>query len=137
MHSPPPPPFDAIRAVLAVAVAGRSSDPKRSARGGGFQPASFDISRAHLYVPTRRRRDSVRFPPGTFESGGGDEQRNVGLLRRTMYGTLDAAAGWHRHHCDILRRADCEKGAVVWWWIALASVCRFSPEGYAADAEHL
>ena len=103
------PPLDAVRAVLAIAAAGQDSDPRNRFRGGGFQLACCDVARAHLYAPARRRV-FVRLPPEAFGDGGGPGEARVGLLRRTMYGTLDAAAERHRHYASVLERAGFAKG---------------------------
>ena len=63
----------------------------------------LDISRAHFHPPARREI-YIRLPPEDSSPG------LVGLLRRCMYGTRDAAQGWEDFYVDGLAKAGYKVG---------------------------
>jgi hypothetical protein len=95
------PPLEAMRALLAVAA---SEDPRKSK--DPFRIKVLDISRAHFCAPSVRRV-LIRLP---HEDPRSHEKRTCGILRKTMYGTLDAAREWEKHYGAVLLAAGFTKG---------------------------
>ena len=63
----------------------------------------LDVSRAHFH-PAATREVYVRLPEEDYEEG------KIGLLKKTMYGTRDAAAGWEEYYCDTYEEAGYKVG---------------------------
>ena len=74
-----------------------------------------DVSRAHCYADALRD-ENVRLPN---EDPKAKEQGVCGKLRKTMYGSLDAAQRWGEHYAQVLEAAGFSRGA--------ASPCHFLP----------
>ena len=101
------PPIEALRVLLVIAAAGCSE---------GQTPRKLlhiNVSRAHWY-PKAIRVVYVRLP---LEDPRGGDASVCGKLKKTMYGTLDAAQRWAEHYGTILVKADFVKG--------VASPCHF------------
>eukprot|EP00973_Karenia_brevis_P093239 12416353-Karenia_brevis.AAC.1 len=73
----------------------------------------IDVSRAHFYAKSQRKV-YIRLPEGDPRAGDG---QTCGLLQRTMYGTLDAAALWEEEYSKTLTAAGFTKG--------IANPCHF------------
>ena len=101
------PPLEALRLLVALAARG-SSKAKRARR-----ILLLDVSRAHWY-PDATREVYIRVPPEDPRSGEPDV---CGRLKRSMYGTLDAAQRWADHYTKILVDNGFMKGT--------ASPCHF------------
>ena len=96
----PTPPLDAMRALIARAAERYTSD------GRPLTLQLVDISRAHFYAPSVRDV-FVQLPQGDPMHG----KPNVcAKLRRTMYGTLDAAEQWARHYTSVLLKVGFVQG---------------------------
>ena len=91
----PTPPLDAMRAVIAHAAE------RVDAHGVPLTLQLIDISRAHFYA-TSVREVYVQLPAVDPQHGKPDI---CGLLRRTMYRTLDAAEQWAAHYTRVLQNA--------------------------------
>merc|ERR1712155_140521 len=96
----PTPPLDAMRVVIAHAVE------RVDAHGVPLTLQLIDISRAHFYAPSVREV-YVQLPFGDPQHGKAD---TCGRLRRTMYGTLDAAEQWGIHYTNVLLKAGFTQG---------------------------
>ena len=94
------PPLDTLRAVVAKAAE------RRNARGQSLFLQLIDISRAHFYAEAVRDV-YIQLPRGDPRHGEADL---CGKLRRTMYGTLDAAEQWAIHYTSVLTRAGFRQG---------------------------
>eukprot|EP00971_Amphidinium_carterae_P339978 6478084-Amphidinium_carterae.1 len=87
------PPLEGLKCLLSLFV-GHSVD-----MGTQRTLAFYDISRAHFHgVPLRRI--FVELPDEELEElrASGDDTPYVGLLRKTMYGTVDASNRWQAHY---------------------------------------
>ena len=58
--------------------------------------AVWGVSRAHFHPPALREV-YIKLPDEDAEPG------KVGILRKTMYGTRDAAAQWEKYYTDALK----------------------------------
>ena len=96
-------------AVLAARGSPKTKRPRRM--------LLLDVSRAHWY-PDAVREVYVKLPP---EDPRAHEPGICGKLKRSMYGTLDAAQRWAEHYTKILVEAGFIKGA--------ASPCHFYHPG--------
>eukprot|EP00974_Lingulodinium_polyedra_P004565 429083-Lingulodinium_polyedra.AAC.1 len=65
-----------------------------------------DVSRAYFHADVDRPV-LIELPIEDYEDG--DEYR-VGVLRKSMYGTRDAALNWEREYCRILAEMGLERG---------------------------
>ena len=94
------PTLESVSALLSLFVSHSQEETK-----GKRTVAMYDISRAHFHgVPVRRL--FVELPDeekGCLARGNGTDLEYVGLLRKCMYGTVDASARWHKHYAQILK----------------------------------
>lgn len=106
------PPLEALRCLVALAARESPGNP---------QPLRLylaDVSRAHFYAESQREV-YVELPREDPRSQDPDA---VGLLHRTMYGTLDAAEQWSRHYSERL----CQGGFIQ----GKANPCLFFHPGH-------
>ena len=101
------PPLETLRLLVALAARGspKTGKPRRI--------LLLDVSRAHWY-PDATREVYVRLPPEDPRAGEPDV---CGRLKRSMYGTLDAAQRWGEHYAKVLVDGGFVKGT--------ASPCHF------------
>ena len=91
------PPLEAFMALVSLWVA---LVPK------GYKLAMFDISRAHFYG-VAKREVYVELESEDLEQYGSDK---CGLLRKSMYGTQDAAQIWQEDYTGLLVGAGFRRG---------------------------
>ena len=104
------PPLETLRAIVAKAAStDKGADP--------IKLSLVDVSRAHFYA------DAVRdvFIKLPAEDPKASESGVCGKLRKTMYGTLDAAERWGAHYAKVLVDAGFVQGR--------ASPCLFHHPG--------
>ena len=82
----------------------------------------IDVRRAYIYAKARRRV-YVELPEG---DGGGPGNRQCGLLRKSLYGTLDAAQNWECELGGFLEKIGLRRGQ--------ASTCLYSEEARRISA---
>jgi hypothetical protein len=89
------PPLEGMKALASIFV-GHCHEADKGRR----HLAMYDISRAHFHG-TPLRRLFIELPAEEQEDikDGGDY---VGLLLKTMYGTVDASARWQAHYAKVL-----------------------------------
>ena len=75
------PPMEALKSIIFMAANHKEA----------FSVMHVDVSRAYFHVKAQRRG-------GTITSGGQNGHRcwKIGLLKKSMYGTRDAASNWER-----------------------------------------
>ena len=95
------PPLEALRALVALAA---REDPR--GRTDPLKISLADVSRAHFYSEAVRKV-FIELPKEDEQSKNPDM---VGLLLKTMYGTLDASEQWGLHYSLRLRRAGFVQG---------------------------
>ena len=95
------PPLEAFRIILAVAAKENPAKVRNP-----YRIKVIDIKRAHFYAKALRKV-LIKLPP---EDPRSKEADLYGLLLKTMYGTLDAAARWEAHYSTILVEGGCQKG---------------------------
>ena len=93
------PPLESVKALCSLFVS-------RAYEGEDMCLATYDSSRAHFYG-TPLRRLWVELPP---EDAVGDKGPVVGLLKRTMYGTVDASARWQSDYAALLTQEGFQQG---------------------------
>lgn len=102
------PPLETLRTLVARLA---SEDP--AGQADPYKAVHIDVSRAHFYA-TAVRDVYIELP-------GEDPKSQIpgacGKLRKTMYGTLDAAERWGEHYAEVLRDAGFTRGR--------ASPCHF------------
>ena len=97
------PPLEAVKALISIFV-GHCQEPSKGRRS----LMAFDISRAHFHgVPARRV--FVELPKEEHEDIK-DGVDYVGLLLKSMYGTVDASARWQAHYSQLLKEAGFAQG---------------------------
>jgi hypothetical protein len=96
------PPLEAMRVLIAMAAA----TPRKCRKADRLCIMLIDVARAHFYAKSKRRV-FIRLPPEDPRSG---EPGICGELERTMYGTLDAAAGWAEDYTGTLVDGGFDKG---------------------------
>ena len=102
------PPLETLRVLLCVAYQEyvfRVEDP--------FLISTADVSRANFYADAVRDV-YVRLPD---EDPKATQPGVCGKLRKTMYGSLDAAQRWGEHHAQVLETRGFSRG--------VASPCHF------------
>ena len=95
------PPLEALKALLSIMTSKRVST-----KGKRYKLALIDISRAHFYGASKRRVFCA-LPQGQEQPG------KCALLRRTMYGTLDAAHIWQETYTEWLK--ECGIRQCIGW----------------------
>ena len=95
------PPLEALKALCSLMVSR-----KRSKFGKLYKLKLLDISRAHFYGVSRRRVFCT-LPEGE------EIPNKCALLKRSMYGTMDAASIWQETYTDLLKEHDIKPG-VAW-----------------------
>ena len=85
------PPLEALKVLLSL-----MASKQFSTRGKRYKLGLIDISRAHFYGQSKRRVYCT-LPEGEEQAG------KCALLKRTMYGTLDAANIWQETYVEILK----------------------------------
>ena len=107
-------PLEGVKLVISEAA---SSNQK------GTVLLVIDVRRAHFYAKARRRV-YIELPEG---DGRGPGSRQCGLLRKSLFGTRDAAQNW-----------ECELGEAFWRRFGLrrgqASMCLYSEEARGISA---
>lgn len=85
-----------------------------------------DVKKAYFYAPATRRI-YVKIPD---EDRGPGEERMCGLLKKSLYGTRDAAHNWASAYTAVLERVGFEKGITspCSFWHMTACHCGFSSE---------
>ena len=76
------PPLEALKAIISIAANHKET----------FSVIHIDVSRAYFHVEAQRPV-LVRSP---VEDRMGANAGKIGLLKRSMYGTRDAASNWER-----------------------------------------
>ena len=104
------PPLECLKFILSSAQTER----RRHGRIVKVKILVLDVSRAHFHPPAVREV-YVDLPPEDHEEG------MVGLLLKTMYGTLDAAEQWSAHYTRTVEAAGFKAGAAspchtMWGW---------------------
>ena len=100
------PPLECLKALLSIFV-GHVHEGNRGKRS----LLMCDVSRAHFHgVPLRRL--FIELPDEEKERirRSGDEGDYVGLLLKTMYGTVDASARWQAHYKELLEKKGFKQG---------------------------
>ena len=95
------PPLEALRMLIAVAAAEDPRGQKSPLRIG-----LYDVSRAYFYADAVRDV-FIKLPSGDPRAG---EAGVCGKLKKTMYGSLDAAEQWAVHYTKVLTAAGFEQG---------------------------
>lgn len=90
------PPVETIKILCA----------RLAARRRGWGMLHIDVSRAYFHADAERPV-LIELPVEDYEDG--DEYR-VGVLRKSMYGTRDAALNWEREYCRTLAELGLERG---------------------------
>ena len=99
------PPQESVKALLSLFVSLCQEEAK-----GKPTLATYDISRAHFHeVPVRRA--FVELPREEKERLTREEGNTLdGLLRKYIYGTVDAGARWQAHYAQILKEHEFAQG---------------------------
>ena len=92
------PPLEALKALCSLLVSY-----KKSRFGKPLKMKILDISRAHFYG-TSRRRVFCNLPEGEEIPG------KCALLKKSMYGTMDAASIWQETYTNLLADHDIKAG---------------------------
>ena len=95
------PPLEALKVLCSLLVS-----KKVSKSGQPLKLRLIDISRAHFYGQARRRV-FCNLPEGEEIAG------KCALLKRSMYGALDAASIWQQTYADVLKKNNV-KQCVAW-----------------------
>ena len=106
-------PLEGVKLVISEAA---SSNQK------GTVLLVIDVRRAYFYAKARRRV-YIELPEG---NGGGPDSRQCGLLRKSLYGTRDAAQNWECELGGFLEEIGLRKGQ--------ASTCLYSEEARGISA---
>lgn len=96
------PPLESVKMLLSLFVAHNQEETK-----GARTLAMYDISRAHFHgVPVRRL--FIELPEEERERHV--DKDYVGLLKKSMYGTVDASARWQAHYAELLKKHGFAQG---------------------------
>ena len=106
-------PLDGVKLVISEAA---SNNQKRTVL------LVIDVRRAYFYAKARRSV-YIELPEG---DGGGPRSRQCGLLRRSLYGTRDAAQNWECELGGFLEEIGLRRGQ--------ASICLYSEEARGISA---
>jgi hypothetical protein len=91
------PPLEALKVLCSLMTSKRTST-----HGKPYKMMLIDISRAHFYG-LAKRRVFCRLPEGHEQAG------KCALLRKSMYGTLDAASIWQATYVELLKECGIEQ----------------------------
>ena len=91
------PPLEALKVLCSLMTSKRTST-----HGKPYKMMLIDISRAHFYG-LAKRRVFCRLPEGREQAG------KCALLRKSMYGTLDAASIWQATYVELLKECGIEQ----------------------------
>ena len=101
------PPLEALKAIISIAANHK----------GTFSIMHIDVSRAYFHAKAQRPV-LIRLPA---EDRMGNDEGKVGLMKKSMYGTRDAASNWER---------DWQENVEKWGFqLGLSSKNLFSPQG--------
>ena len=84
------PPLEALKAIISIAANNRET----------FSIMHIDVSRAYFDAKAQR---PVLIP---VEDRTGTDAGKVGLMKKSMYGTRDAASNWERDWQDHVQNGD-------------------------------
>jgi hypothetical protein len=107
------PPLEAFKALVSLFLS-RVFEQFQSSEPREVLYKFYDVSRAHFYGHVQRRL-WVELPP---EERQDEEEPLVGLLLRTMYGTMDASQVWQGDYVELLKSVELLQGksspAILW-----------------------
>ncbi|CAK0819708.1 unnamed protein product [Prorocentrum cordatum] len=107
------PPLEAFKALVSLFLS-RAFEQFQSSEPREVLYKFYDVSRAHFYGHVQRRL-WVELPP---EERQGEEEPLVGLLLRTMYGTMAASQVWQGDYVELLKSVEFLQGksspAILW-----------------------
>ena len=99
-------PYESIRLLLSIAAAKEETSHKGKVGGERLQISMIDINRAYFNaIVDEGKPIYVELPPEDHEHG-----RKCGRLRRHLYGTRGAAAGWEDEYSSFMVQAGFTMG---------------------------
>ena len=91
------PPLEALKAIISIAANHK----------GTFSIMHIDVSRAYFHAKAQRPV-LIRLPA---EDRMGCDKGKVGLMKKSMYGTRDAASNWERDWQENVEKCEISTGA--------------------------
>ena len=98
------PPLEAMRLLCSLWSTNRFST-----HGKKYKLGLWDISTAHFYGRTPKRKIAVELPPE--DPKWSEDGEYVGILEKSMYGTQDAPSIWQGHYTGVMEKAGFKRGA--------------------------